>query len=57
MRKNARFSMTLSKDGKRLTKDEIYSIKTAVEEAGIQQIHPDKMESFAEYLVEKLKEQ
>jgi len=56
MRRIARFSMTLPKDGKKLTENEIYSIENAVDEAGIQQIHPDKMESFAEYLVEKLRE-
>lgn len=48
--------MTLPKDGKKLTENEICSIENAVDEAGIQQIHPDKMESFAEYLVEKLRE-
>ena len=37
--------MTLPKDGK-LDQNEIDSIKNAVEEAGIPQIHPDKMESF-----------
>ena len=49
--------MTLPKDGIKLTDNQIYSIENAVDEAGIQQIHPDKMESFAEYLVEKLREE
>ena len=47
--------MTLPKDGRKLDQNEIESIQNAVEEAGIPQIHPDKMESFAEYLVEKAK--
>ena len=41
---------------KKLDQNEIDSIKNAVEEAGIPQIHPDKMESFAEYLVEKARQ-
>ncbi len=49
--------MTLPKDGIKLTDNQIYSIENAVDDAGIQQIHPDKMESFAEYLVEKLREE
>ena len=48
--------MTLPKDGKKLDQNEIKSIKNAVEEAGIPQIHPDKMESFAEYLVQKARQ-
>ena len=51
-----RLPMTLPKDGKKLDQNEIDSIKNAVEEAGIPQIHPDKMESFAEYLVEKARQ-
>ena len=47
--------MTLPSKGKKLNEDEIYSINNAVKEAGIQQIHPDKMEAFAEHLVSKLK--
>ena len=42
-----RLPMTLPKDGRKLDQNEIDSIKNAVEEAGIPQIHPDKMESFA----------
>jgi uncharacterized protein YcgL (UPF0745 family) len=48
--------MTLPKDGRKLDQNEIESIKNAVEEAGIPQIHPDKMESFAEYLVQKARQ-
>jgi len=32
-------------------------MKLAVEEAGIQAIHPDKMEEFAEYLVQNVRKQ
>jgi len=49
--------MTLPSNNKRLSKTEIESIEKAVEDAGIRHIHPEKMESFAEYLVQKLKEQ
>ena len=51
-----RLSMTLPKDGKKLDQNEIESIKNAVDEAGIPQIHPDKMESFAEYLVQQARQ-
>ena len=50
-------TMTLPVGGKKLKDNEIYSINVAVKEAGIQQIHPEKMEAFAEHLVQKLKEQ
>ena len=49
--------MTLPSQGKKLTENEIYSITNAVKELGIQQIHPKKMEAFAEYLVQKAKEE
>jgi len=49
--------MTLPSQAKKLNQNEIYSITNAVREAGIQQIHPEKMEAFAEYLVSKVKEQ
>lgn len=49
--------MTLPSQGKKLERNEIISIENAVDEAGIQQIHPDKMEAFADYLVQKLKQQ
>tara|TARA_Y100000004_G_C8715477_1_gene327776 strand:- start:33 stop:188 length:156 start_codon:yes stop_codon:yes gene_type:complete len=47
--------MTLPKTGRKLNENEISSIENAVKEAGIQQVHPDKLESFADYLVQKLK--
>ena len=47
--------MTLPSEGRKLDDNEINSIENAVKEAGIQQIHPDKMEAFAEHLVDKLK--
>lgn len=46
--------MTLPSKGKKLDQNEIYSINNAVKEAGIVQIHPDKMEAFADHLVQKL---
>ena len=49
--------MTHPSEGRKLTDNEIYSISNAVKEAGIQQIHPDKMEAFADSMVEKLKEE
>ena len=45
--------MTLPSDGRKLDQNEIDSIENAVKEAGIQQIHPDKMEAFAEELVQR----
>jgi len=48
--------MTLPSDGKKLDDNEIYSINNAVKEAGIVQIHPDKMEAFADHLVQQLKQ-
>ena len=48
--------MTHPSEGRKLTDNEVYSITNAVKEAGIQQIHPDKMEAFADSMVEKLKE-
>jgi len=50
-------SMTLPAQGKKLTQNEIESITIAVNDVGICAIHPEKMEAFAEYLVEKMKEQ
>ena len=47
--------MTLPSEGRKLDDNEINSIENAVKEVGIQQIHPDKMEAFAEHLVDKLK--
>ena len=47
--------MTLPSDCKKLEQNEVFSIENAVKEAGIQQIHPDKMEAFADELVSRLK--
>ena len=47
--------MTLPLKGKKLDKHEISSVNNAIKDAGIQQIHPEKMEAFAEHLVNKLK--
>tara|TARA_R100000278_G_C5420962_1_gene146548 strand:- start:305 stop:469 length:165 start_codon:yes stop_codon:yes gene_type:complete len=47
--------MTLPSNGRKLDKNEISSIENAVKEAGIQQIHPEKMEAFADELVSRLK--
>ena len=44
--------MTLPKN-KKIDHEQIESMKLAVDEAGIRAIHPDKMEEFAEYLVQK----
>jgi hypothetical protein len=49
--------MTLPSQGKKLTSNEIESIQIAVNDVGIRAIHPEKMEAFAEYLVQKMKEQ
>ena len=38
--------MTLPSKAKKLDENEIYSINNAVKEAGIQQIHPEKMEAL-----------
>ena len=48
--------MTLPKD-KQIKQDHIESMKIAVEQSDIRAIHPEKMEEFAEYLVQRLKEQ
>ena len=48
--------MTLPSKAKRLTSKEIKSIKIALNDVGIRAIHPEKMEAFAEYLVEKMKQ-
>ena len=47
--------MTLPKD-KKLNKNEIKSMKIAVEQAGIRAIHPDKLRDFAEHLVRQARE-
>tara|TARA_Y100000813_G_scaffold109064_1_gene77996 strand:- start:315 stop:464 length:150 start_codon:yes stop_codon:yes gene_type:complete len=48
--------MTLPKN-KKIEHKHIESMKLAVEEAGIRAIHPDKMEEFAEYLVQQARTQ
>ena len=48
--------MTLPKNGKN-QKMRFPALKIAVDQAGIQAIHPDKLESFAEYLVQQAREQ
>ena len=47
--------MTHPSNGRKLDQNEVDSIENAVKEAGIQQIHPDKMEAFADELVSRLK--
>lgn len=44
--------MTLPRN-KKIKQEHIESMKNAVNQAGIVAIHPDKMEEFAEYLVQK----
>ena len=48
-------TMTLPKNGRRLDDNEVYSIENAVKEAGITQVHPDKMEAWGDELVKRLK--
>ena len=43
--------MTLPNNNQKLDKNEVESIKNAVEDSGIRAVHPDKMEAYAEYLV------
>jgi hypothetical protein len=50
-------SMTLPKNGKKLTLNEEKSMRIALKEAGIRAIHPERMEALADYLVEKVKKQ
>jgi hypothetical protein len=44
--------MTLPRN-KKIEQEHIESMKIAVEEYDIRAIHPEKMEEFAEYLVQK----
>ena len=46
--------MTHSPKDRKLSSQEIESIELAVEQADIRAIHPDKMEAFADHLVQKL---
>ena len=48
--------MTLPRN-KKIEHEHIESMKIAVDQAGIVAIHPDKMEEFAEYLVQKARTQ
>ena len=48
--------MTLPREQK-IKEQDIESMKLAVEEAGIVALHPDKMEEFAEHLVQKARNQ
>jgi len=48
--------MTLPSNGKKLTEKEAESMQIALKEAGIRAIHPERMEAFAEQMVEKLKQ-
>ena len=47
--------MTLQNKNSKLTQNELDSIEIAVKEAGIRAIHPERMEAYAESLVERLK--
>lgn len=47
--------MSLPKQQK-IEENVIDSMKIAIEDAGIRAIHPDKMEQFAEYLVQKVRQ-
>lgn len=47
--------MSLPSNSKKLNKNQIESIENAVKDVGIKAIHPDKMEEFAAYLVDKVK--
>lgn len=49
--------MTLPNEGKKLNENEVYSINNAVKDAGIQQIHPEKMEAWGDHLVSQLKKE
>ena len=48
--------MTLPKN-KKIEQEKIESMKIAVEQYDIRAIHPDKMEEFAEYLVQNARKQ
>ena len=47
--------MTLPKNGKKLTDNEVKSMEIALEESGIRAIHPERMEALADMMVSKLK--
>tara|TARA_B000000557_G_scaffold221968_1_gene190535 strand:- start:1507 stop:1680 length:174 start_codon:yes stop_codon:yes gene_type:complete len=48
--------MTLPKN-KKLKKDEIDSIKKAIDDVDIRAVHPDKLEELAEYMKNKMSEE
>ena len=50
-------AMTLPSKNKKLCDDEIKSIEKAVEDSGIRAVHPDKLEEWAEYLVQNARKQ
>ena len=47
--------MTHPTNKNKLTKEETKSIESAVKDVGIGAIHPEKMEAYAQMMVEKLK--
>ena len=47
--------MSLPSNSQKLNKNQIESIENAVKDVGINAIHPDKMEEFAAYLVDNVK--
>ena len=48
--------MTHPSDKNKLTKEETKSIENAVKDVGIRAIHPEKMEAYADMMVQKLKD-
>ena len=52
---NHLIAMTLPRKN-RIDQKQIDSMKNAVKDSGIRAIHPDKMEEFAEYLVQKARQ-
>ena len=48
-------TMTLPINGKKLSQNEIDSIEIAVKDSGIRAIHPEKLEAFADLMVQNLK--
>ena len=42
--------MTLPKNGKKLTDNEVISMEIALEESGIRAIHPERMEALARHV-------
>ena len=48
--------MTHPSNKNKLTKEETKRIENAVKDVGIRAIHPEKMEAYAQMMVEKLKD-